>query len=299
MKAFNGNLSPLLLQKNRRKIYMNSDSPSYLEAKPQQLQKYALLIEYDGRQFKGWQKQNNPPVRSIEEELERAVSFIANEPIKLTCAGRTDAGVHAINQVIHFETTAIRPKRAWMLGINSNLPEDCAIKDIVPVKDDFHARFSAISRTYRYQIFNHPFRSPLKRFYALWNYHPLDIAAMEKGAQYLIGEHDFSAFRSSECQANTPFRNVHYICFTEKEHLIEIELKANAFLHNMVRNIVGTLLEVGLGKEPPEYIKKVLESLDRTKGGITAPPQGLYLYNVEYPDGIAPEFDQFSVNFRV
>ncbi|UNM95198.1 tRNA pseudouridine(38-40) synthase TruA [Ignatzschineria rhizosphaerae] len=278
---------------------MNSDSPSYLEAKPQQLQKYALLIEYDGRQFKGWQKQNNPPVRSIEEELERAVSFIANEPIKLTCAGRTDAGVHAINQVIHFETTAIRPKRAWMLGINSNLPEDCAIKDIVPVKDDFHARFSAISRTYRYQIFNHPFRSPLKRFYALWNYHPLDIAAMEKGAQYLIGEHDFSAFRSSECQANTPFRNVHYIRFTEKEHLIEIELKANAFLHNMVRNIVGTLLEVGLGKEPPEYIKKVLESLDRTKGGITAPPQGLYLYNVEYPDGIAPEFDQFSVNFRV
>lgn len=263
------------------------------------LQKYALLIEYDGREFKGWQKQTNPPVRSIEEELERAVSFIANEPVKLICAGRTDAGVHAMNQVVHFETTAIRPKRAWMLGINSNLPNDCAIKDIISVNEEFHARFSAISRTYRYQIFNHPFRSPLKRFYALWNYHPLDVTAMEKGAQYLVGEHDFSAFRSSECQANTPFRNVHYIRFTQKEHLIEIELKANAFLHNMVRNIVGTLLEVGLGKEEPQYIKDVLESLDRTKGGITAPPQGLYLYNVEYPDNVAPQFEANNATFRV
>ena len=259
------------------------------------LQKYALLIEYDGREFKGWQKQTNPPVRSIEEELEQAVSFIANEPVKLICAGRTDAGVHAMNQVVHFETTAIRPKRAWMLGINSNLPNDCAIKDIISVNEEF----SAISRTYRYQIFNHPFRSPLKRFYALWNYHPLDVTAMEKGAQYLVGEHDFSAFRSSECQANTPFRNVHYIRFTQKEHLIEIELKANAFLHNMVRNIVGTLLEVGLGKEEPQYIKDVLESLDRTKGGITAPPQGLYLYNVEYPDNVAPQFEANNATFRV
>ncbi len=268
-----------------------SDSPAR--------QKYALLIEYDGREFKGWQKQTNPPVRSIEEALEEAVSFIANEPIKLVCAGRTDAGVHAMRQVVHFETTAIRPKRAWMLGINSNLPDDCAVKDIVMVNADFHARFSAISRTYRYQIFNHPFRSPLKRFYTLWNYHPLDVAAMEKGAQYLVGEHDFSAFRSSECQANTPFRNVHYIRFTQTEHLIEIELKANAFLHNMVRNIVGTLLEVGLGKEDPEYIKNVLESLDRTKGGITAPPQGLYLYNVEYPDDVTPQFETQSPTFRV
>jgi len=263
------------------------------------LQKYALLIEYDGREFKGWQKQTNPPVRSIEEELEQAVSFIANEPVKLICAGRTDAGVHAMNQVVHFETTAIRPKRAWMLGINSNLPNDCAVKDIISVNEEFHARFSAISRTYRYQIFNHPFRSPLKRFYALWNYHPLDVTAMEKGAQYLVGEHDFSAFRSSECQANTPFRNVHYIRFTQKEHLIEIELKANAFLHNMVRNIVGTLLEVGLGKEEPQYIKDVLESLDRTKGGITAPPQGLYLYNVEYPDDVTPQFEANNATFRV
>lgn len=274
-------------------------SPHHQTLMPKPLQKYALLIEYDGRQFKGWQKQTNPPVRSIEEVLEHAVSFIANEPIKLICAGRTDAGVHAMNQVVHFETSAIRPKRAWMLGINSNLPDDCAVKDITPVNKDFHARFSAINRTYRYQIFNHPFRSPLKRFYALWNYHPLNITAMEQAAEHLIGEHDFSAFRSSECQANTPFRHVHYIRFTQKAHLIEIELKANAFLHNMVRNIVGTLLEVGLEKEKPDYVKMVLESLDRTKGGITAPPQGLYLYNVEYPDEVAPQFDQYMENFRV
>lgn len=271
--------------------------PQDIEAKP--LHKYALLIEYDGRQFKGWQKQHNPPVRSIEEALEHAVSFIANEPIKLICAGRTDAGVHAMNQVVHFETTAIRPKRAWMLGINSNLPEDCAVKDIVTVDESFHARFSAISRIYRYQIFNHPFRSPLKRFYALWNYHPLNVLAMESAAQHLIGEHDFSAFRSSECQANTPFRNIHYIRFSQRGHLIEIELKANAFLHNMVRNIVGTLLEVGLEKEMPDYVKKVLESRDRTMGGITAPPQGLYLYNVEYPDEIQPNFTNHTSNFRV
>lgn len=274
-----------------------SENVNDASSKPSQ--KYALLIEYDGREFRGWQKQGNPPVRSIEEELEKAVSLIANEPIKLVCAGRTDAGVHAMNQVVHFETTAIRPKRAWMLGINSNLPDDCAVKDIVAVNEDFHARFSAINRTYRYQIFNHPFRSPLKRFYNLWNYHPLNVPAMIEGAQHLIGEHDFSAFRSSECQANTPFRNVHYINITQTEHLIEIELKANAFLHNMVRNIVGTLLEVGLERKPPQYVEAVLKSLDRTTGGITAPPQGLYLYNVEYPEAIAPQFEDYNARFRV
>ena len=254
------------------------------------LQKYALLIEYDGKDFKGWQKQLNPPVRSIEEAVETAVSFIANEEIKLICAGRTDAGVHAYSQVVHFETAAIRPKRAWMLGINSNLPPDCAAKDIVKVTPEFHARFSAISRTYRYRIWNHPFRSPLLRHHALWNYHPLNVEAMETAAQALIGEQDFSAFRSSECQANTPFRNMHYITFKKEGDMIEIELKANAFLHNMVRNIVGTLLEVGLGKEPISYVKTVLDSKDRTKGGITAPPQGLYLYNVEYPEVLTPQF---------
>lgn len=258
---------------------------------------YALLIEYDGRKFKGWQKQTNPPIRSIEAEVEDAVSFIANERVKIICAGRTDAGVHAINQVVHFQTTAIRPKRAWMLGINSNLPGDCAVKDIVEVPQEFHARFSAISRTYRYRIFNHPFRSPLLRYYALWNYHPLDVKAMADAAQTLVGEHDFSAFRSSECQAHHPIRKIHHITFKEEGNVIEIELKANAFLHNMVRNIVGTLLEVGLGREPISYMKMVLDSLDRKKGGMTAPPQGLYLYHVEYPETLAPKFDIFAPNF--
>lgn len=276
----------------------NTEPRSEISA-PKTNRKYALLIEYDGRLFKGWQKQTNPPVRSIEAEIERAVSFIANEEIKIICAGRTDAGVHAMNQVVHFETTAVRPKRAWMLGINSNLPDDCAIKDIVEVNEDFHARFSAVSRTYRYRIFNYPFRSPLLRHYALWNYHPLNMEAMEEAATALIGEQDFSAFRSSECQAHTPFRNMHYISFKREDNVIEIELKANAFLHNMVRNIVGTLLEVGLEKEPTTYVKKVLESLDRRTGGMTAPPQGLYLYHVEYPKALTPDFSIFDQDFKV
>ncbi len=251
--------------------------------------RYALLIEYDGTEFKGWQKQLNPPVRSVEAVLEKAVSFVANEEIKLVCAGRTDAGVHGINQIAHFDSNAIREKRAWMLGINSNLPPDCAVRDITEVSSQFHARFSAVSRTYRYFIYNHPYRSPLLRTQSLWCYHPLDIIKMERAAQALIGEHDFSAFRSSECQATTPFRNLHHITFTQKGPLLEIELKANAFLHNMVRNIVGTLLEVGLGKEEIIYPQRVLESLDRTQGGITVPPQGLHLYQVEYPEAINPQ----------
>ncbi len=263
------------------------------------LQKYAILLEYDGRDFKGWQKQLNPPVRSIEGVFERAISFIANEPVKIICAGRTDAGVHALNQVIHFETSAIRSKRSWLLGINSNLPDDCAVKDIVPVKEEFHARFSAVSRTYRYKIFNHPFRSPLQRFYAHWCYHELDITKMAAASQFLIGEHDFSAFRSTDCQSNTPFRNMHHIHFKQIGSMIEVEIKANAFLHNMVRNIIGTLLEVGLGKEEPHYVKNVLESRDRTKGGITAPPQGLFLYQVEYPKEIAPQFSNYDKQFIV
>ncbi len=251
--------------------------------------RYALLIEYDGTNFKGWQKQLNPPVRSVEAVLEEAVSFVANEEIKLVCAGRTDAGVHGINQIVHFDSDAVREKRAWMLGINSNLPADCAVRDITEVSSQFHARFSAISRTYRYIIYNHPYRSPLLRTQSLWCYHPLDVIRMEQSAQALIGEHDFSAFRSSECQATTPFRNIHHITFQQNGPLIEIELKANAFLHNMVRNIVGTLLEVGLGKEKIIYPQQVLESRDRTKGGMTVPPQGLHLYHVEYPTALMPQ----------
>ncbi len=261
--------------------------------------KYALLIEYDGRDFKGWQKQLNPPVRSVEAVLERAISFIANEEIKIICAGRTDAGVHALNQVIHFETSAKRSERAWLLGVNSNLPDDCAVKGVALASEDFHARFSAISRTYRYRIYHHPLRSPLARFYSHWCYHPLDLEAMNIGSHYLIGEHDFSAFRSTDCQAHTTIRTIEYIQFHKKDNYIEMEIKANAFLHNMVRNIVGTLLEVGLGKQSPDYVKHVLESLDRTQGGITAPPQGLYLYHVEYPENLTPQFKDYRDCFRI
>lgn len=263
-------------------------------------QKYALLVEYDGSQFRGWQKQDSPPVRSIEEALTKAVSYIANEEIELIAAGRTDAGVHAYNQIIHFETAAKRKAYSWMLGINSNLPEDCAVKAITKVPNTFHARFDAIYRIYRYKIYNSPFRSALTRLYATWIHNPLDIGQMQTASQALIGEHDFSAFRATDCQSTSVHRNVEYIQISRgaenpkdpRYNEITVEIKANAFLHHMVRNIVGTLLEVGRGKEPVTYVADVLASRDRTQGGITAPPQGLYLYKVGYPEDKAPNFHQ-------
>ncbi len=261
--------------------------------------KYALLVEYDGTHFRGWQKQDSPPVRSIEEALTQAVSYIANEPVELIAAGRTDAGVHAENQIVHFETTAKRKAHSWLLGINSNLPEDCAVKAITTVSSQFHARFDAIYRVYRYKIYNSPFRSALTRFYATWIHHPLNIAKMQQAAEALIGEHDFSAFRSTDCQSSSVHRKVEYIQLwrgandpsNPRYNEIVLEIKANAFLHHMVRNIVGTLLEVGRGREPIAYVEKVLASRDRTQGGITAPPQGLYLMEVGYPKTKAPNFD--------
>ena len=249
------------------------------------MQKYALLIEYDGTHFKGWQKQATPPVRSIEEELTHAVSFVANHEVEIVGAGRTDAGVHAFNQIAHFETDAKRSAFAWKMGINSNLPEDIVVKGIFEVPDDFHARFKAVARTYKYFIRASEHRSALTRFHHTWIHYPLSPEKMQEAANYLLGEQDFSAFRSSECQSKSTHRNVHYIkIIPHSAEVIEIEIKANAFLHHMVRNIAGNLIEIGRGKFPPIFMKEVLDSRDRTKGAMTAPPQGLYLYEVEYPN---------------
>ncbi len=252
--------------------------------------RHALLIEYDGTHFRGWQKQTHPPIRSVEEELTKAVSKIANEPIEIIAAGRTDAGVHAQNLIAHFDTSAIRKPHAWLLGINSNLPDDCAVKGIATTPFDFHARHSANGRHYRYSIYNARHRSPIYRHFATWIHTPLDIKKMQRAATALIGEHDFSAFRSSECQSHSTHRYVEEITIQQQGALITIDLIANAFLHHMARNIVGTLLEVGRGKEPIEYVKKVLESQDRTKGGMNAPPQGLSLQQVRYPQLLTPKF---------
>lgn len=241
-----------------------------------------LSIAYDGTDFRGWQAQKLPPVRSVESVLVPAIEVVANHSIDLMCAGRTDAGVHARHQIVNFVTTAARTDYSWIRGINSNLPKDCSVNGIFRASLDFHARYSARGRFYQYVISNTPYRSALDRLYTTHIAYPLNIEMMQLAANDLIGEHDFNAFRSSECQAPTSIRELFTINIYQKGHYIYIDVHGNAFLHHMVRNIVGVLLKVGSGKESSSYAKWVLESLDRKKGGITAPAQGLFLDHIDY-----------------
>lgn len=244
----------------------------------------ALGIEYDGTDFHGWQQQKSG-LRTVQSVVESALAKIADEPINVTCAGRTDAGVHAYDQVIHFDTTAARPNHSWILGTNTYLPKDVAVKWAKLVTEKFHARFAALSRSYRYVIANQQTHAAIMRNYQTWYHKPLDEKKMAEAAQYLLGEHDFSSFRSAECQAKTAIRNVTNINITRQQHKIIIEITANAFLHHMVRNIVGVLLRVGDGRQTTTWVKEVLQACDRCAAGITAPPQGLYLIQVKYPTG--------------
>lgn len=224
----------------------------------------------------------------MQAHVESAISVVANESIEVTCAGRTDTGVHATGQVGHFDTTADRPEHSWVLGVNSNLPDDINLTWVRPVADDFHARYSATSRGYRYLILNRLVRSALNRRRAWWVYQPLDVAAMHEAAQALLGKHDFSAFRAAGCQASTPIREIQSIAVTRDGDWVRLDVTANAFLQHMVRNMTGTLLTVGLGDEEPGWPAEVLESRDRKKGGVAAPPWGLTLVSVDYPDTIRP-----------
>lgn len=241
----------------------------------------ALGVEYDGSLFHGWQKQVN--ASSIQETLEAALTEIACEPIQTVCAGRTDTGVHATGQIIHFDTHVIRPNKAWVLGCNALLPESIRVHWAVPVPTDFDARRSALARRYRYTIHNHPIRPSLLRHYLSWYYRALDVEKMREAALCFIGEHDFSAFRASGCQSRSPIRCLYDIKMARVNDQIMIELKANAFLHHMVRNMVGVLLEIGSGEKPVSWARAVLESRDRRLGGITAPATGLCLVEVQYP----------------
>lgn len=242
----------------------------------------ALGVEYDGSEFHGWQLQEN--LRSVQSCLESAFSKIAEEPIKIFCAGRTDAKVHATHQVIHFDTQAVRPMRAWTLGSNNLLPPSISVQWAEEVDSEFHARFSALAREYCYIIFNHSIRSSLLTKKVTW-YHPhLDVSLMQEASQYLIGEHDFTSFRSAQCESKTPMRNIHRINVMRQHAIVMIQIQANAFLHHMVRNIVGTLLLVGTGREEPAWLQEVLKSKDRRLAGMTASPEGLYLTNVVYPN---------------
>lgn len=241
----------------------------------------ALGVEYDGSQYHGWQKQVD--LYTVQETIERAVSQVAQHEIEIVCAGRTDTGVHASGQVIHFDSDADRNIRAWTYGTNNFLPKDVCIRWGKKVSDDFHARYSAQSRTYRYIICDQPIRPALFRTNLTWQYRALSHERMAEAARYLIGEHDFTSFRASECQSLSPMRNVKAISVIRHHHYVLIEITANAFLHHMVRNIAGVLMAVGSGKQDIFWVKEVLEAKDRRLGAETAPPYGLHLIHVEYP----------------
>jgi tRNA pseudouridine38-40 synthase len=242
----------------------------------------ALAFEYDGRSFHGWQLQKSG-VRSVEAELTKAVAKVADHPVDLVCAGRTDAGVHASYQIAHFDTSSVRNLRSWVMGINTALPEDISVHWAGNGVGDFHARFSATYRRYRYIIYNHPVRPGIQRGQVSWTFRPLDAERMHQAAQVLAGEHDFSSFRAAGCQSRTPIRFLERISVTRKRDFVVIDVQANAFLHHMVRNIAGALMAVGSGKQRLEWIHEILVARDRTAAGVTAPPHGLYLVDVGYP----------------
>lgn len=242
----------------------------------------ALGIEYDGAQHYGWQRQREVP--SVQEHLEKALSTVANTPIEVQCAGRTDAGVHATGQVVHFDCDAVRPLKAWTMGVNANLPSSVAVKWCVHVSDDFNARFSATGRRYRYVIYNHKMRPAILEQGITHIHRPLNEHLMHEAAQALLGEQDFSAFRAALCQSKTPFRNVTNVTVSRHGAFVVVDISANAFLHHMVRNIVGSLVEIGSGHQPVDWIATLLAGRDRTLSAATAKPNGLYLVKVDYPE---------------
>lgn len=240
----------------------------------------AAGLEYDGAGFCGWQHQTG--VRTVQDCVEQAFSVVADHPVRAVCAGRTDTGVHATGQVIHLESTAQRSERSWVLGANSNLPDDVSVNWVRAVPDNFHARFSARDRRYRYVILNRWVRSAVLRARTTWFHKPLDERRMQEGAAFLVGEHDFSSFRALACQSKSPVRHVRELRVGRRGEFVWIDVVANAFLHHMVRNIAGVLMAIGVGDRPPEWARQLLEARDRTVGGVTAPPQGLYLVQVGY-----------------
>lgn len=248
--------------------------------------RYAIGVEYDGTDFMGWQRlarAGEPGPATVQAALESALSSVADAPVETVCAGRTDAGVHARCQVVHFDSQARRDPRGWMLGATTRLPPSVCVRWCVPVADDFNARFSARARRYRYRILNRAVRPALERQYLSWIRRPLDAAAMHRAAQALVGERDFSAFRTVHCQAPHARRDLQRIAVERDGDEVHVDVQANAFLHHMVRNIVGSLLEVGAGDRPEAWIAEVLATRDRTVAGPTAPAAGLVFVGPLYP----------------
>ena len=246
----------------------------------------AMGVQYDGTGFQGWQSQRATQ-RTVQAVLEQALARVADHPVHLSCAGRTDAGVHGIGQVVHFDTGAVRSNRGWVLGGNAHLPEDVSLQWAHPVPADFHARFSALARRYRYLILNSAYRSALWRDRAAWERRPLEVERMAQAGQVLLGKHDFSAFRAAECQARHPIREIRELRVSRSGPGIVLDVEANGFLQHMVRNIAGVLLAVGTGAQPVTWVEAVLRGRDRTQAGVTAPACGLYLLTVRYPNHFA------------
>ncbi|MGI9332256.1 MAG: tRNA pseudouridine(38-40) synthase TruA [Gammaproteobacteria bacterium] len=242
----------------------------------------ALGVEYDGAAFSGFESQRN--ARTVQQCLEQALARVADEPVRVHCAGRTDAGVHATGQVVHFDTRAVRPDHAWVLGANANLPPDAAVAWSKVAAEDFHARFSALRRHYRYVIANKRIRRPLQHSRVALEYRPLDVERMNEAAASLLGEHDFSAYRVAGCQAGSPVRTLHELRVRREGELVCIDVCANAFLQHMVRNIAGVLMDIGAGKREAGWALAVLDGRQRSLGGVTAPARGLYFTCVEYPE---------------
>ncbi|MCL1526696.1 tRNA pseudouridine(38-40) synthase TruA [Xanthomonas nasturtii] len=245
--------------------------------------RYALGVEYDGSEFQGWQQLGEHGGPSVQASLQAALSSVADAPVQVVCAGRTDAGVHGECQVVHFDSDARREPRGWMLGTTARLPPAIAVRWCVPAAEDFHARFSARARRYRYRLLNRQIRPALYRQTLSWERRPLDADAMHAAAQALLGENDFSAFRSVQCQALHARRNLQAIHVQRIGEVVEVQVQANAFLHHMVRNIVGSLILVGTGEQPADWIATLLAGRDRTVAGPTAPPQGLVFIGPLYP----------------
>lgn len=243
--------------------------------------RYAIGIEYDGSEFLGWQRHHGGP--TLQAAVEDALSFVAAHPIEVVCSGRTDAGVHARCQVAHFDSESVRDRRAWTLGANTRLPGGIRLLWSQSVPEAFHARYSARARRYRYTILNRPIKPAMQRHFLSWERQALDADAMHRAAQALLGENDFSAFRTAQCQAKHPRRDLQAISVRREDDRVVVDVQANAFLHHMVRNIVGSLLPVGRGEKPEAWLGELLAGGDRTVAGPTAPPEGLVFVGPLYP----------------
>lgn len=244
--------------------------------------RYVACVEYDGAGYHGWQSLKSG-LPTVQQHVEAALGRVANHPVSVVCSGRTDAGVHACRQIIHFDSPANRVERNWVLGANACLPDSIALRWVRPVTHDFHARFSALARRYRYVIYNTPVRSAILPGKATWNYRPLNEQLMAEAARYLVGKHDFTSYRAVQCQARNPVRTIASLDIKRLGDVLVIDIQANAFLHHMVRNIAGVLMAIGCGKREPVWAKDVLDARDRRMGGVTAPPHGLYFVDTIYP----------------